>query len=111
MWSQGGVIVMETDSGRESSEFIEKDTEESSTEGSSSDYDKDSDIDSENSGYDIAINPVNRAPPTDDDADENEAAWTLLVLNESGDFNFQFSGSECGTKHIGNVKRPIYLFI
>ena len=50
MLSQGGVIVMETDSGRESSEFIEKDTEELSTEGSSSDYYTDSDIDSENSG-------------------------------------------------------------
>ena len=111
MLSQGGVIVIETDSGRESSEFIEKDTRKSWREGSSSDYDTDSDIDSENSGYDIAINPVNRAPPTDADADENDSAWTLFVLNESGDFNFQFNGSECGTKHIGNVKRPIDFFI
>ena len=29
MLSQGGVIVIETDSGRESSEFIEKDTRKS----------------------------------------------------------------------------------
>ena len=49
---------METDNGSESSDFIEKDTEEPST-GSSSDYDTDSDIDLENSGYDIPINPVN----------------------------------------------------
>ena len=76
---------METSSGSESSEFIEEDTEESSTEGSSSDYDTDSDIDLENSGYDIAINPVNQAPPTDD-AGKNDSVRTLLVLNESGDF-------------------------
>ena len=93
---------METDSGSESSNFIEEDTEESSTEGSSSDYDTDSDIDLENSGYDIAIYP--------DDADENNSVWTLLVLNESGDIDFQFDGSECGTKHIGNAKKPIYIF-
>ena len=31
----------------------------------------DSDIDLENSGYDIAINPVNQARPTDH-ADEND---------------------------------------
>ena len=55
----------------ESSDFIEEDTEESSTEGSIFDYDTDSDIDLENSGYDIAINPVNLARPTDH-ADEND---------------------------------------
>ena len=110
MLSQGSVVEMETDSGSESSDFIEEDTEESSTEGSSSDYDTDSDIDLENSGYDIAINPVNQAPPTDDDADENDSIWTLLVLNESGDFDFQFDGSECGAKHTGNAKKPIYFF-
>ena len=76
---------METSSGSESSEFIVEDTEESSTEGSSSDYDTDSDIDLENSGYDIAINPVNQAPPTDD-VGKNDSVRTLLVLNESGDF-------------------------
>ena len=43
----------------ESSDFIEEDTEESSTEESIFDYDTESDIDLENSGYDIAINPVN----------------------------------------------------
>ena len=107
MLSQGGVLVMETDSRSESSDFIEEDNEESSTEGSSSDYDTDSDIDLENSGYDIATNPVNQALPTDDDADENDSAWTLLVLNESRHFDFQFDGSECGTKHIGNAKKPI----
>ena len=95
---------METDSGRESIDFIEEGTEESSTEGSSSDYDTDSDIDLENSGYDIAINPVNQAPPTDD-TDENDSVWTLLVLSESGDFSFQIDGSECRTKHIGNAKK------
>ena len=88
MLLHGSVLVMETDSRSESSDFIEEDTEESSTEGSSSDYDTDSDIDLENSGYDIAINPVNQAPPTNDDADENDSAWTLLVLYESGDFIF-----------------------
>ena len=74
MLSQGGVLVMETDSRSESSDFIEEDTEELSPEESSSDYDTDSDIDLENSGYDIAINPVNQAPPTNDDADENDSA-------------------------------------
>ena len=88
MLLHGSVLVMETDSRSESSDFIEEDTEESSTEGSSSDYDTDSDIDLENSGYDIAINPVNQAPPTNDDADENDSTWTLLVLYESGDFIF-----------------------
>ena len=44
---------------------------------------------------------------TDDDAAENDSAWTLLVLNESRHFDFQFDGSECGTKHIGNAKKPI----
>ena len=48
---------------------------------SSSDFDSDSDIDLENSGYDIATNPVNQAPPTDDE-DKNNPACTLLVLNE-----------------------------
>ena len=110
MLSQGGVLVMETDSRSESSDFIEEDTEELSPEESSSDYDTDSDIDLENSGYDIATNPVNQALPTDDDADENDSAWTLLVLNESGDFDFQFNGSECGTKHIGNAKKPADFF-
>ena len=110
MLSQGSVVVMETDSGSESSEFIEEDTEESSTEGSSSDYGRDSDIDLENSSYGIAINPLNQAPPTDDDADENGSVWTLLMLNESGDFDFQFNGSECGVKHIGNAKKPIDFF-
>ena len=43
----------------ESSDFIEEDTEESSTEESIFDYDTESDIDLEYSGYDIAINPVN----------------------------------------------------
>ena len=81
----------------------------SSTEGSSSDYDTDSDIDLENSGYDIAINPVNQAPPTDD-ADEKDSVWNLLLLNESGNFDFQFDGSQCGKKHIGNAKNPIDLF-
>ena len=88
MLLHGSVLVMETDSRSESSDFIEEDTEESSTEGSSSDYDTDSDIDLENSGCDIAINPVYQAPPTNDDADENDSAWTLLVLYESGDFIF-----------------------
>ena len=46
---------METDSRSGSSDFIDEDTEESPTEGSSSDYDTDSDIDLENSGSDIAI--------------------------------------------------------
>ena len=55
----------------ESSDFIEEDTEESSTEESIFDYDTESDIDLENSGYDIAINPVNQAQPTDH-ADEND---------------------------------------
>ena len=55
MLSQGGILVMETDSRSGSSDFIEEDTEESPTEGSSSDYDTDSDIDLENSGSDIAI--------------------------------------------------------
>ena len=86
MLLHGSVLVMETVSRSESSDFIEEDNEESSTEGSSSDYDTDSDTDLENSGYDIAINPVNQAPPTNDDADENDSAWTLLVLHESGDF-------------------------
>ena len=48
---------------------------------SSSDFDSDSDIDLENSGYDIATNPVNQEPPTDDE-DKNNPACTLLVLNE-----------------------------
>ena len=74
MLLHGSVLVMETVSRSESSDFIEEDNEESSTEGSSSDYDTDSDIDLENSGYDIAINPVNQAPPTNDDADENDSA-------------------------------------
>ena len=73
MLSQGSVLVMETDSRSESSGFIEEATEESSTEGSSSDYDTDSDIDLENSGYNITINTVNQAEPTDDDADENDS--------------------------------------
>ena len=68
--SQGVVLVMETDSGSESSDFIEEDTEESSTR-ICSDYDTDSDTDLENSGYVVAINPVNQASPTDD-ADEND---------------------------------------
>ena len=101
---------METDSGSESSNFIEEDTEESSTEGSSSDYDKDSDIDLDNSGYDIEINPVNQTPPTNDDANENDSVWSLLVLNESGGFDFQFYGLECGAKHISNAKKPIDFF-
>ena len=46
-----------------------------------------------------------------DDADENDSAWTLLVLNGSRDFDFQFDGSEYGTKHIGNAKKPIDFFI
>ena len=62
------------------------------------------------SPLDITINPVNQAPPTDDDADENDSVWTLLVLNESGDSDFQFDGSECGAKHIGNAKKPIDFF-
>ena len=78
--SQGIILVMETDSGSESSNFIEEDTEGSSTEGSSSDYDADSNIDLENSGYDIVINPVNQAPLTDD-IDENDSVWTLFVLD------------------------------
>ena len=45
MLSQCGVLVMETGSRSESKDFIEGDTEESSTEGCSSDYDTDSDID------------------------------------------------------------------
>ena len=102
--SEGVILVRETDSGRESIDFIEKDIEESSTDGSSSDYDTDSDTDLENSGYDIAMNPVNQAPPTDN-TDKNDSVWTLLVLNESGDFDFQFDDSECGTKHIGNAKK------
>ena len=101
---------METDSGSESSDFIEEGTEESSTEGSCSDYDTDSDIDLETFGYDVAINPVNQAPPTDDE-DENNSVWTFLVLNESDDLDFQFDGSECGTKHIGNAKKPVDFFI
>ena len=76
MLPQGVVLVRETDIGSESSDFIEEDTEESSTEGSSSDHDTDSDIDLENSGHDIAINLVNQVPPTDD-ADENGSVWTL----------------------------------
>ena len=60
------------------------------------------------SGYDI-INPANQAPPTDS-ADENDSIWILLALNESGDFNFQFDCPECGTKHIGNAKKPIIFF-
>ena len=28
------------------------------------------------------------------------------MLNESGDFDFQFDGSECGTKNTGNAKKP-----
>ena len=91
---------MKTDSRSESSGFAEEDTEESSTEGPSSDYATDSDFDLENFSYDIAINPVNQAPPTSDDADENDSAWTLLVLNQSGDFDCQINCSECGTKHI-----------
>ena len=108
--SQGIILVMKTDSGSESSDFVAENTEESSTEGCSSYYGTNSDIDFENSGYDIAaINPVNQAPPTDD-ADKNDFVWTFLVLNESGDFDFQFDASECGTKHIGNAKKPIDFF-
>ena len=81
MLSQGSVSVMETDSRSESSGFIEDDTEESSTEGSSSDYDTDSDIDLENSGYNITINPVNQAQPTDDDAGANDSAGTTNWFN------------------------------
>ena len=105
MLSQGSEVAMETDSRSESNDFIEEDTEESSTEGSNYDYDTDPDTDLENSGYDIAINPVNQTPPTADDADENDSVWALLVLNESGHFDFQFNGSECGAKHIGNAKK------
>ena len=32
------------------------------------------------------------------------------MLNESGDFDFQFDGSECGTKHTGNAKKPVDFF-
>ena len=32
------------------------------------------------------------------------------MLNESGGFDFQFNGSECGTKHIGNAKKPTDFF-
>ena len=71
--------------------------------------DTDADIDLENSGNETAINPVIQAPPTDD-ADENDSVWTLLVLNESGDFDFQFDCSECGKKHIDNAKKPIDFF-
>ena len=57
----------ERDSGSESSDFIEEGTGESSTEESSSDYISDSDIDLENSGCgiytELAINPVDQAPP------------------------------------------------
>ena len=100
---------METGSGTKYSDFIEEDTDESSTERSSSDYDIDSDIDLENSGYGIAINPANQVPPTDD-ADENYSVWTLFVLNESGGFYFQLNGSECGTKQISNAKKPTDFF-
>ena len=110
MLSQGGVLVMKTDRS-ESSDFAEEDTEEPSTEGPSSDYDTDSNIDLENSSYDIAINPVNQAPPTNDDADENDFASTLLVLTESGDFDFQINGSECGTKHIAMQRSQQSFFI
>ena len=81
MLSQGSALVMETDSRSESSGFIEEATEESSTEGSSSDYDTDSDIDLENSGYNITINPVNQAEPTDDDADENDSVGPTNWFN------------------------------
>ena len=63
--SQDVILVMKTDSESESSNFIEADTKESSTEGSSSDYDTDSEIDLENSGYHIEINPVTQAPSTE----------------------------------------------
>ena len=32
------------------------------------------------------------------------------MLNELGDFDFQFNGSEYGKKHIGNAKKPIDFF-
>ena len=38
----------------------------------------------------------------------------MLVLNEPGEFDFQFDGSECGTKYIGNCKeanRFFYLMV
>lgn len=60
---QGVLLVMETDSGSESSNFIEENTEESPTGRCSSNYDTYSDIDLGNSGYEIAINPVNKALP------------------------------------------------
>ena len=108
MLLQDNVLVMETDSGSKSSDFIEENTEESPTERCSSNYDTYSGIDLGNSGYEIAINPVNKALPFDD-ADENNFVWTLLVLNEPGDFDFD--GSEGGTKYIGNCKEADRFFI
>ena len=75
MLLHGSVLVTETDGRSESSDFIEEDTEESSTEGSSFNYDTDSDIDLENSNYDIAINSVSQARPTDH-TDENDPDWS-----------------------------------
>ena len=55
-----------------SSDITEEDTEESSTKGSSFDYNTDSDIRFESFSYDIAINLVRKAPPSDD-VDENDS--------------------------------------
>ena len=55
-----------------SSDITEEDTEESSTKESSFDYNTDWDIDFESFSYDIAINLVRKAPPSDD-VDENDS--------------------------------------
>ena len=71
-------------------------------------YDEsDSDLDSTDSSYHIATEPVDQAPNL---SHVNDTPWILIIQPENGHVDFHFDVPASNMKHINNCERPLVFF-
>ena len=95
----------------EDSYIIEESSSEYESESDSmngtKDLDSDTELDINNSSYNVAIQPVDQAP---DLSDADIIPWSKVMEEENGHFEVDFDTTTSGTKHINSCNEPIDFF-
>ena len=95
----------------EDSYIIEESSSEYESESDSmngtKDLDSDTELDINNSSYNVAIQPVDQAP---DLSDADIIPWSKVMEEEDWHFEVDFDTTTSGTKHINSCNEPIDFF-
>ena len=85
----------------------EYESESDSMNGTEDSY-SDTEIDVNNSSYNVAIQPVNQAP---DLSDVDIIPWSKVMEEENGHFEVDFDTTTSGIKNINSCNEPTDFFI